>query len=73
MVDLDDEVYRDEDDDDDDDGDSDDSGDETDDSQEPDFEEVSAAARAPAPSTRQNLDAHGLALAAEMILRKRKV
>eukprot|EP00041_Stephanoeca_diplocostata_P031388 m.977247 g.977247 ORF g.977247 m.977247 type:complete len:853 (-) comp23950_c1_seq10:2693-5251(-) len=37
----------------------------------PDFEEVAAAARAPAPAT-GNLDAHGLALAAEMILRRKK-
>lgn len=50
---------------------ADDSDDDSDDS-EPDFEEISAAARAPAPTTRKNLDAHGLALAAEMILRKRK-
>jgi hypothetical protein len=42
------------------------------DEKHPDFEEVAASARAPAPSTRQNLDAMGLALAAEMILRKRK-
>ena len=39
----------------------------------PDFEEVSAAAHAPKPKDMsKNLDAHGLALAAEMILRKRK-
>eukprot|EP00035_Acanthoeca_spectabilis_P023163 m.448051 g.448051 ORF g.448051 m.448051 type:complete len:823 (-) comp19605_c0_seq1:98-2566(-) len=56
------------------DGDDDSSDDSDDDSggSDPDFEEVAASARAPVPSTRQNLDAHGLALAAEMILRKRK-
>eukprot|EP00729_Bicosta_minor_P022218 gene22218-5646_t len=39
----------------------------------PGFEEVAAAAHAPKPKDMsKNLDAHGLALAAEMILRKRK-
>lgn len=55
---------------------SDDSDSDDDDDDEgekkPDFEEVAAAARAPAPSTTGNLDAHGLALAAEMILRRKK-
>eukprot|EP00038_Savillea_parva_P007147 m.168094 g.168094 ORF g.168094 m.168094 type:complete len:854 (+) comp12916_c0_seq1:163-2724(+) len=55
-----------------DDSDSDDSEDDDHGEAAPGFEEVAASARAPAPSTRQNLDAHGLALAAEMILRKRK-
>jgi AdoMet-dependent rRNA methyltransferase SPB1 len=41
--------------------------------QDPGFEVVTAAAHAPKPiDTSKNLDAHGLALAAEMILRKKK-
>jgi AdoMet-dependent rRNA methyltransferase SPB1 len=54
-------------------GDDDDSDDDADSEDDAGFEVVSAAAHAPKPlDTRHNLDAHGLALAAEMILRRKK-